>query len=389
VILAERVRRAHRVIHAKQPALPSNGVLPLALPIVSIDHRPTAVTPAASFAAAPKRLTYETVPVKIRRRGRTPLTIAGTAAVLGGTASIAFAFVTPRVTALAAPSIAYPGTTAVVSYAAAGYGTLSYRLDARSGRRSGALAAGDGTLGVAIEPGDANSDVVVVIRSSGPLGSDARIARIRVLPRPRAAVLTVPSNDVHIDAFSLSAANVTSGDTIVVRYRSNATSGHVLVRDARGGLWQSVPLNARGVATLRAPAVALDAPFNVVLQAQRGVQTIENSLALVVNASIARSADTKSRPASVADIPAVVRSGALLVTSAGAGRLDTVIELSDRDGSSLRSASPGADGTTELRMPVVTEARSFLISVSYQKGAGRESSFHWIRVIPAAKPRSV
>ena len=235
VILVVRVRRAPRRIRSKRPALP-NRIQSLALPNASGEQRPPEI-------ARPSQ------PSLRRRSGsrtkRFPSTFTGAeelcsrspglSTLLGGTALIAFAFVTRRVTALAAPTIAYPGSTAVISYAAAGFGKLTYRLDAVSGGRSGALASGDGTFGVSIVPRDADSDIVVVIRTSGPLGSDARVARIRVLPRPRARVLTVPSKDVHIDAFSLSAANVPSGDTIVVRYRSNATSGHVLLRDARGG----------------------------------------------------------------------------------------------------------------------------------------------------------
>ena len=387
VVLAQRIRRAPKAVRSRRPALPSNHPFPLALAIARIEeHRSIALAPVVSADAAPSRLTYETVPVEVRRRWRNPLAVAGIAAIVGGTGLMTFAFVTPHITALAAPGIAYPGTIAVISYAAAGYGELSYRLDARSGLRSGSLPAREGAFDVRIVQRDAGSDIVVVIRAASRFGSDARIARIRVLAPPRAPVVLVPSNDVHIDAFSVSAANVASGDTIVVRYRSNATSGEIQLRDARGGLWQSAPLNKTGAATLRVPAVERDAPFNVVLHAQRSGRAIENSLALVVTAPLARGPGTPTPSAAVTrDIPSVARSGATVATSAGAGRSDTVIELTDRDGTLLQRVSPGTDGTSELRMPVVTAPRSFLISVSHQSGAGRDSSFHWIRVLPAER----
>jgi hypothetical protein len=274
----------------------------------------------------------------------------------------------------------------VVSYAAAGYGALTYGLDARSGRRSGSLPTQEGSFEIPIAQFDAGSDILIVIRAASRFGSDARIARIRVLAQPRAAVVMVPSNDVHIDALSISAPNVASGNTIVVRYRSNATSGQVELRDARGGLWQSAPLNKTGVATLRAPAVERDLPFNVVLHAQRSGRPIENSLAVVVSAPPVRSPVPQTPSTAVTrDIPSVARSGATIVTSAGRGRSDTVIELTDPDGTLLERVSPRADGTAELRMPVVAASRSFLVSVSHQSGAGRDASFHWVRVLPAGR----
>ena len=323
-------------------------------------------------------------------RWRIPLAVAGGTAVLTSAVVVGLALVNPQVTALAAPSIAYPGTTAVVAYAAAGIGTFSYHVDAPSRRRSGTLAARQGTLELSIVDRDANSAVVIVVRAAGALGGDARVVRIRVLPRPHAAVLRIPSNAVHIDAFSVSAATVASGADIGVSYRSNATSGRVLLRDVRGGTWQSAPLSKTGFTRFRAPPAERDTAYNVVLQGRRNGAGIENSVALLVTATAPSKhtnadAAVLSAPAATRDIPAVVRSGALVVTSAGAGRPAAVIELTGEGGIALQRATPRADGKTELRMPLVTAPHSYLVSVSYRSGAGREASFHWVRVLPARR----
>lgn len=362
---------------------------------------PHELTPArdgrASIAmpfAAPERLplrraTYETVRTGSPRIGRAAVTAAGAGAMLTGAILTVIAVVNPQVTALAAPTVAYSGTTAVVAYAAAGFGSFSYGLDAPSRRRTGALAAREGAFEIPITQRDANGDIVVVVRAAGPFGSDVRVARIRVLARPRAVVTRLAWNGVRIDALSLDAATVASGSEIAIRYRSNATSGSVTLRDARGGTWQSKPLSASGLTLLRAPASDRDVPFIVALRARRNGASVENSVALVVTGTARPLASqvaspAAAPPAATADIPTVARSGAVLITSAGAGRTATVIELTGTGGVALQRVTPRADGTSELRMPVVTSPQSYLISVSYQSGAGRESSFHWIRVVPAA-----
>ena len=362
----------------------------LALPAARDGHRSNAVVPVGPQRPAPRRATYATVRIGPGRILRPAAAVAGGSAILTGAILVGIAVANPQVTALAAPSVAYPGTTAVVAYAAAGFGTFSYGLDAPSQRRSGVLTGRQGAFEIPIAQRDVNGDVVVVVRAAGPFGSDVRIARIRVLARPRAVVMRMPSNGVHIDALSLSAATVAGGAEIAVRYRSNATSGIVALRDVRGGTWQAKPLSSTGFTRLRAPVSDRDAPFSVVLQARRNGASIENSVALVVTGTAGpltpqASSQPAAAPAVTRDIPAVAQSGALLVTSAGAGRPATVIELTGPGGIALQRATPRADGTTELRMPIVTAPRSYLISVSSQSGAGRESSFHWIRVLPAKR----
>ena len=370
----------------------SNEIAAFAPPVPRRDLRVVLPAFAGHSPSPPRRATYETV-----RVGRPPLrrpavavAVAGGGAALTGAILIGIAVANPQVTALAAPSVAYPGTTAVVAYAGAGFGTVSYGVDARSRRRTGVLAERQGALQIPITQRDANSDIVVVVRAAGPFGTDARVARIRVLARPRATVLRIPSNDVHIDALTLSATTVASGGEITVRYRSNATTGSVALRDVRGGTWQSKPFSSTGITQLRAPASDHDVPFNVVLQARRDGSAIENSVALVVTGTAGPLGANAASPAPEAqavprDIPAVAQSGARLVTSAGAGRAGTVIELTGAGGIELQRATPRADGTTELRLPIVTTPQSYLITVSYESGAGRESSFHRIRVLPAVR----
>ena len=333
----------------------------------------------------PRRATYETVRIGPARIRRAAVAVAGGGAALTGAILIGIAVASPQVTALAAPSIAYPGTTAVVAYAAAGFGTFSYGLDAPSRRRAGALTSHQGALEIPITQRDANSDVVVVVRAAGPFGSDVRVARIRVLARPRAIVTRIPADGARIDALGLAAATVASGDEIAIRYRSNATSGSVALRDVRGGTWQTKPLSPTGFTRLRAPVSDRDVPFTVVVQARRSGTAVENSVALLVTGTggpLAPRASPAPPIAATRDIPAVAQSGSVLVTSAGAGRTATVVELTGTGGIALQRATPRADGTTELRMPTVTTPQSYLISVSYQSGAGRESTFHWIRVLP-------
>jgi hypothetical protein len=363
---------------------------PFALPPPRDRLQPVAVVLAAPERTAALRATYEAVRISPKRFARAAVAVTGAGATLTGAILIGVAVTNPQVTALAAPSVAYPGSTAVVAYAAAGFGAISYGLDAPSRRRTGSLTGRQGAFEIPIVQSDVNRDVIVVVRAAGMFGSDVRIARIRVLARPRALVTRMPWNGVRIDALSLEAATVASGGEIAVRYRSNATSGIVALRDVHGGTWQSKPLSAIGVTRLRAPVSDRDAPFSVVLQARRNGASIENSVALVVTARAGALVQGPPSPApppdaATRDIPATAQSGSLLVTSAGAGRTATVIELTGSGGITLQRATPRADGTSELRMPTVTAPQSYLISVSYVVGAGRESSFHWIRVMPAKR----
>jgi hypothetical protein len=371
-------------------AWPSEFPAQVALPAARDFHHAVAVVLAAPQRLPVRPATYETVRIGPGRIARVAVAVTGAGALLTGAILIGVAVANPQVTALAAPSVAYPGTTAVVAYAAAGLGSVSYGLDAPERRRAGALAGRQGAFEIPITQRDVNRDIIIVVRAAGPFGIDARIARIRVLARPRAIVTRLPWNGVRIDGLSLADATVASGGEVAVRYRSNATSGSVALRDVRGGTWQSKPLSAAGFTRLRAPVTERDAPFSVVVQARRNGAAIENSVALVVTASAASLARRSPSPApppiaATRDIPAVMRSGSLLVTSAGAGRTATVIELTGADGIALQRATPRADGTTELRMPIVTAPQSYLISVSYESGAGRESSFHRIRVDPSTR----
>jgi hypothetical protein len=369
---------------------PRERVAAVALPRTRERHNPIAVVVAASERVPVRRATYATVRIGPGRIVRLAVAVTGAGAMLTGVLLVAIAVANPQVTALAAPSVAYPGTTAVVAYAAAGFGAISYRLDAPSRRRAGSLTGRQGAFEIPITQRDVNRDIIVVVRAAGPFGTDVRMARIRVLALPRAVVRRLPWNGVRIDGLSLADATVASGDEIAVRYRSNATSGSVALRDVRGGTWQSKPLSATGLTLLRAPVGDRDAPFSVVLQARRNGAAIENSVALVVTGRAGALASRMASPApppgaATRDIPATAQSGSLLATSAGAGRTATVVELTSPAGITLQRAVPGADGTTELRMPAVTEPQSYLISVSYQSGEGRESSFHWIRVVPARR----
>ena len=374
----------------RRPVPPSPLQLPRARGLARLagDVRSAAIVAVESAIPMQFGATYQTIRSGAPARWTFPIVTAGTLAALTGAFLIGLALMNPEITALAAPSVAYPGTTATISYAAAGFGSVSYRLDAPSGHRAGSLSAQQGAIVVPIAQRDARGDVVVVLRAAGPFGADVRVARIKVLARPTAVVVRVPSDAARIDALHLSSTTAASGARIGLRYRSNATSGNVLLRDARGGTWANEPLNGAGYTELRLPVVERDTSFSVILQATRNGRQIENSVALFVTgaAPIVKSNATTSRgamPAATLDIPAVAQSGATVVTMAGAGRAAAVIELTDKAGIALQRATPRTDGTTRLLMPKVNVPQMYLVSVSYQNGAGRESSFHWVRVLPA------
>lgn len=377
----------------KRPAKLLEPLRSRALAGARVEERSTALVTVGNEVPARSGFTYEVVRAGGHSRWKLAIVASGATALITGAVLIGVALSNPQVTALAAPSVAYPGTTATISYAAAGFGSMSYRFDAPSSHRSGSLSAHQGAIGVPIVDRDANGDVVVVVRAAGPFGTDVRVARIKVLAHPRDVVVMVPSNAARIDALTLSSPTAASGERIGIHYRSNATGGSVSLRDARGGLWQSKVLSATGYTELRAPTIEHDTPFNVVVQARRNGRAIENSVALLVTGTTPSAkpdvvAPAASRVAAARDIPAVAQSGAIVVTSAGADRVATIVELTGKDGIELQRATPRADGTTELRMPVVTAPQTYLVSVSYQNGAGRESTFYRIRVVPAkAMPR--
>ena len=362
---ARRVRRKHDAPVPQLRLAPASGY-----------ERSTALVPVAPPALAPNRIvTYEAAPARSRRR---PLRGIGVSLALIGLVLVGLAFARPQITALAAPSDAYPGTTALISYASSGLGSLSYDLDASANAAAKALTARTGTIAVPISQRDVAHDIFVTVRSAGPFGNDLRIARINVLARPLAVVRVVRSTAVRIDALSLSSTAAVSGDEIVARYRSNATAGTVALRDARGGLWQSEPLSTTGATQLRAPAVEHDTPFIVVLHAQRKGESIEASAGIVVTRM--SPAPQPSAPAALG-VRVVTPSGGLWRTTVKPAWTDTVIVLMAHDGTQLRRLTPPA-GTAELRMPQVSTPQSYVVSVSYRTGAGRETLIHPILVVP-------
>jgi hypothetical protein len=367
---ARRTRRTH---------LPSTPQLRLA---PAIGYQPSAALVPVPQVLAPIRIaTYETVRTASVRR-RVPRGILVSVALIA-LALLGFAFARPRITALAAPSDAYPGTTAQISYASSGVGALSYDLDASAKTAATALAAREGTIAVPISQRDVDRGVIVTLRAAGPFGNDARIARINVLARPSPVVRVVRSTAARIDALSLSSTSVASGAEIVARYRSNATAGTVALRDARGGLWQQEPLSPTGATHLHAPVVEHDTPFIVVLHAQRRDDSIEASAGIVV---ARKPALPPSGPAALGT-RVVTQSGALWRTEVKPAWTDTVIVLMARDGSQLLRLTPHTAGTAELRMPVVSAPESYVVSVSYRTGAGRETVIQPILVVPAKPSR--
>jgi hypothetical protein len=383
-ILAGAAAGALLVVHETRRVRRSQlrSTLQLRLASPSAYERSTALAPVALPPLAPSRIiTYEAAP-PARARPRLPRGILGSAALIG-LALLGFAFARPQITALAVPGDAYPDTTALISYATSGLGSLSYDLDASSKTAATVLAAHTGTIAVPISQRDVAHDIFVTLRVAGPFGSDVRVARINVLARPAAVVRVVRSTAVRIDALSLASTSVASGDEIVARYRSNAAAGTITLRDARGGLWQSEPLNASGTTQLRAPVVEHDTPFIVVVHAQRKGESIEASAGIVVARK--SPAPQPSRPAALG-ARVVTQSGALWRTVVKPAWTDTVIVLMARDGSQLQRLTPPA-GTAELRLPQVSTPQSYVVSVSYRTGAGRETLIQPILVVPTKPAR--
>ena len=365
---ARRMRRKH---DARVPQL--------RLAPASVYARSTALVHVAPPVLAPSRIvTYEAVPARSRRR---PLRGIGISLALIGLVLLGLAFARPQITALAAPSDAYPGTTALISYASSGLGSLSYDLDASSKSAATPLTAHSGTIAVPILQRDVAHDIFVTVRAGGPFGSDVRMARINVLARPRAEVRIVRATAVRIDALSLSSTAAVSGDEILARYHSNATAGTVALRDARGGLWQSEPLSLTGATRLRAPVVERDTPFIVVLHAQRKGESIEASAGIVVTRS-----SPAPQPSAAVGARVVTPSGGLWRTEVKPAWTDTVIVLMAHDGTQLRRLTPSA-GTAELRMPQVSTPQSYVVSVSHRTGTGRETLIQPILVVPAKPSR--
>lgn len=299
-------------------------------------------------------------------------------AALAGLLAFGAGYARPHMNVLTVPPLGVGGAPLQVGYETGGIGAASYALEDDRGATiaSGALAAASGVLSIPLPAADRTRNYVVRLRDGGALGSTERAQPVTAMPAP------VPQLQL-IDAFALDASQVSDGGTIGVRYRTQAQTGRIEVRDAQNTLWAQAPLARNGVSQLVLPRFGKDKELRVTLAVERNGQHESSSLGLNVVAAAPAAADANA--ASAPEGPPRVFDGTLgsdgmIHVAIGAGATNVRLALETPDGTPLSAQTVPAGATSAaIAVPHGFHGRIVLIS-TYDSGAGQESAVKAIDV---------
>ncbi|MBV8636603.1 MAG: hypothetical protein JO322_00835 [Candidatus Eremiobacteraeota bacterium] len=161
-----------------------------------------------------------------------------------------------------------------IPYAAFGIGALRYDVFERSRiLRSGSLPLGRGTISyVAGAPGFER----VRLSWQGFHTASEQSATVAVQPTP------APQEPPEISTLTMERSQVTSGESIAVRYALSAASARVALVDSAGKTVFYVPLERAGTVSLPAPAVTQPSRYTVRIEASRGGRTASSAAQVIV-----------------------------------------------------------------------------------------------------------
>ncbi|MFN2527834.1 MAG: hypothetical protein ABR584_03860 [Candidatus Baltobacteraceae bacterium] len=343
---------------------------------------PVQLAPAMLEATAPLPVIYDAYFEEAQRRPWLPWCTAAIVC-LALIAALAFA-ARPRFTALAAPATVLAGSSANISYATAGYGTAHFTIEDGQTHRSGSLHRGDGTF--AFQTTAKSGDLIGSLVMQSPLGTDARIVHVHVMPVPAPVIRTLASTAPVIRNFHLSSSSAKGGETIAASFQTNASAGNLRLVDASGAVWLSRPIRSNGTVQFAAPLMHRDTPFIVVLHAERNNQSLEASAGFIAQARVTAPKESHPMPQFFRQpsftIPAVVHGGtafSILVPQAITG---VTVALSSKDGTDL--AGPASQNGDRVRVyaPRVSAAQQSFASVSFQNGKQKETVIRRILIVP-------
>jgi len=303
-------------------------------------------------------------------------------AFVAGVAALGVGLAQPRVDVLAVPPVGVAGAPLQVAYRTGGFGTTGYALRDDRGRTvaSGDLRDAAGTLALTLPPAYRTRSYTLQVRRAGKLGVAERAEPLIALPA------ATPMPRPLIESLSVDRSQVAPGGSIAVRYRTGATHGRVVLRDAQNTVWAQAPLARAGTAQLRVPEFSGNRDLRVTLEAARGNERATSTVGVTV-AVPKPSPSAPAMPASMAGTPVRVEAqnvvaGATVFADIAPGTRHVRLALERPDGTALASVEV-PDGSTRAGIPVPRDAGGdVVLVVSYDVGSVEESVVRRLSVTP-------
>jgi hypothetical protein len=332
-----------------------------------------------------------------------PAAIALGLAAVGSAGLVAtYAFLQPRVLALAAPMTVIAGKPFSAAYVLGGAaGGGDYVIETPQGFqvRRGVLDRRSGSVTVTLpDAGDLRTyDLRVTVQNK--LGRDSRIARITALPPPATPPpLPPPAAGSHLlPEVALSSPEVIGGQPVGVSYAAAGASADVFLIDQADKVVGKALLDPSGHTVLVTPPVPVDQPFKVVVKAHEGNSSLESDASLTVKAGRQPEAATgdDQPPAPDAqgiavegDLPfalasPVVRSGDLVRIAIVQHQQGLRLALTTLAGSEVAAFEVAVNqDSIAIRAPKVAARSEYLIVATFRRGISQETVVRPISIIP-------
>jgi len=305
----------------------------------------------------------------------------------------AAALYTPRILDVAAPSKAIAGTTLQVPFQVSGVGSVEYDFRTRDGLQLAAgLASSSSVLNLKIPTKGIGAPYTLHVHMRNAFMRADTLATIAaVVP---AVVRAKPGQqpDALIQNLAVSPSPVMAGDTVAVRYATNAQSGDVWVVDGSGTTWAHAPLSVTGATRLAIPQAAGGREMRVVLHAQRGKDHAQSSVGIsvmpsqqaVAQASPQQSAAPTTPPAApdLTLSSTVVSPGDTVTARISGVHGDVRITLMNSTGATLAQGDADEDNGVTLNAPNVSTPTTFFVVATLTNGVSQQSIVKRLVVTP-------
>lgn len=300
---------------------------------------------------------------------------------------------TPRILDVTAPQKAVAGTALQIPYETSGAGRVEYDFRSAGGLQLAAgLAPADGVLNLQIPQHGTGAPYTLRLRKRNLFAHAEERAVITAIV-PTVVTAKAPSAPgALIKSLSVSPSPVLAGKSIDVRYAAQADSGEVFLVDADGTTWVRAPLSFFGETHLAVPQAAAGREMRVILNAQRGQEHAQSSVAIGVVPSqqiAAAAARPANRPAATpAPAPElslssqVVSPGDTVTADISGVRGDVRISLMSGNGATLAQGDADEGSGVTLSAPNVTTPTTFYVVATLTSGVSQQSIVKRLVVTP-------
>ncbi len=285
----------------------------------------------------------------------------------------------PRVIAYTLPSKVAAGDPVTAEYAVSGVGATEYEVTSDGAQVAGGIlqnSSGSFTFPTSKEAAIYHVTLSVI----GPLGRAHRDLATTAMALSQSAALSIA-------ALQPDPGVVRSGESIDVRYISDAQSGNVTLYDASGIALQHVSYSPAGLSVLKAPAVDMPAQYRVELQVTSGSATATASAGLLVLPSDDAMPNAPTGTLTAGQLLSVQDD----ITSAStfAVRLLTHPQnlrliLEDERGTPLETQTISAQQSlTYFTAPNVAHEASYVIDAAFSDGSVQQDVLQQVLIHPA------